>query len=459
MTNKIKLSSYSDLTNYLASNPIDICWYGPRANDVSGFEKILNIKGIISCYSSSDTPKTIPVLTNDTVGLRSKISIDDLAGKLIENGKLLEFVKRNNIKAILPYDSNLDLENFCKDHDIVYYSSSDKLKDELRDKTRIDEISTAIGLETIPGIPGVIDDFNYEDLVNKFGLPLFLHFAEGAGGSGNRIVNNIEEFEKAKKEKSGRRLNVKKYFSGKSCCVDLCVTPYSVLCGPLEEMIIGSPPINSNPTEYVGSSWFENNYSLEFRKNIHDICIRLGNFLREQGFIGAFHPDFLFGENGEIFLTELNMRFGGSCGVVNRIEMKIGKIPYMLQNIFSFDTEKVELDTDEINKKTLQPLNYGLLILKNYFGKPIKLNGSYRSGIYQFEEDKLISTGLSDFEKIDNENLIYISGLPSGDTDTLIEENSFICEVITTQPISNSKSKLNQYGVDLANKIFKEIIL
>lgn len=458
MHNKIKLSSYSDLITHLKSNPINICWYGPRASDVSGLEKILNIKGIISCYSSSDTEKTIPILTNETVGLRQKISIDDLAGKLVENGKLLDFVTKNNINAILPYDSNLDLENFCKEKNIIYYSSSDKLKDELRDKTKIDYISKAIGLETIPGIPGIIDEFDYADLVGKFGLPLFLHFAEGAGGSGNRIVSNLEEFEKVKEEKRGKRLNVKKYFTGKSCCVDVCVTPDSVLCGPLEEMIIGSPPINSNPTEYVGSSWFENNYSYDFRKKIQNICITLGTYLRDKGFIGAFHPDFLLGDMGEIFLTELNMRFGGSCGVVNRIEMKIGRIPYFLQNIYSFDNKNVELNSIQINEEALYPINYGLLILKNYFGKPIKLNNSFKSGIYKLVGDKLETTNCLDFEKLEENEYIYISGLPNSEVNTIVEENAFICEIITTKPISDSKSKLNQDGIDLANIVFKNII-
>jgi hypothetical protein len=456
---KIRISSYSDLLNYLKSEPVRICWYGPRASDVSGFEKLVNITGIISCYSSSDTLKTIPTLTNEKHGFRPKISIDDLAAKFIESGELLEFVNKYNIKAILPYDSNLDLENFCKEHGIIYYSSPDKLKDDLRDKTRIDEISRSIGLETIPGIPGVIDDFDYEDLVSKFKLPLFLHFAEGAGGSGNRIINSVKEFEKVKKEKSGKRLNVKKFFIGKSCCVDLCVTPNAVICGLLEEMIIGSPPINSNPTEYVGSSWFENKYSYEFRVKIHNICTRLGNYLRNKGFIGVFHPDFLFGEKGEIFLTELNMRFGGSCGVINRFEMKTGKIPYMLQNIFSFDDKDVEINDVALSEKSLLPVDYGLLILKNNFGKPIKINKRYKSGIYRIISNKIQSTGLTDFEKLNSEELVYISGLPDSEKGTVVGENAFICEVITQKQISNSQSKLNQYGADLANIVIGSIIL
>lgn len=455
-----KIGSYSEIEKYLKSRqPLAVCWYGPRASDVSGLEKLLNLSGIIACYSSSDIPKTIPTLTNESHGLRPKISIDNLAGKFIENGKLLEFINKNNIKAILPYDSNLDLENFCRRHDIIYYSSSDKLKDELRDKTKIDEISRVIGLETIPGVSGVIDEFAYGDLVSKFGLPLFLHFTEGAGGSGNRIVSDEEEFENVKREKSGHRLNVKKYFIGKSCCVDLCVTPNSVISGLLEEMIIGSPPINSNPTEYVGSSWFENSYPYEFRKKIHDICIRLGNYLRTKGFIGVFHPDFLFGDNGEVFLTELNMRFGGSCGVVNRFEMKMNKIPYMLQNIFSLDNQNVEVDQVLLNEMNLYPIKYGLLILKNYFGKSITLDKQYTSGIYKIVDNKIEFTGIIDFEKFDDPDFIYISGLHGGEINTLVKKNAFICEVITQKPISNSRSKLNQYGVDLANMIFNQIIL
>ncbi len=456
--NTNKIESYFDLKKYLGLRQVSVCWYGPRSTDVSDLDNLLNIEGVISCYSSN-FPKNQHLLVNDIKGRRQKCSIDDLAGIFIIDGKLSNFVEKNNITAILPYDSNPELEKFCETNHINLFSSPDKLKDKLRDKTKIDDISRAIGLPTIPGIPGVIEDFEFEPLATKFGLPLFLHFAEGAGGSGNRIVNTLSEFEKVKTEQKGKRLNVKKYFNGRTCTIDICVTPTAVICGTLEEELIGAEPLNSNPTEYVASSWFENDYSNETRKRICEIGVSLGKLLKSQGFMGCFHPDFLIGDNDEIFLTELNMRFGGSCGAYTKIQIAEQQIPILAIHTLSFTDPDIRFNADKINEKNLSPLNYALLVLKNNLGKSVTILNKYKSGLYSLSGDTIEFIGNIKFVDFKDQDTILLTGLPDSDEDTVIEEGAFICEVMTRFPISNSKNKLNPEGRVLVEKIFSQLIV
>ncbi|MFA5249657.1 MAG: hypothetical protein WC397_03950 [Candidatus Paceibacterota bacterium] len=451
-----KIESYFRLEEYLKSHPISVCWYGPRSIDVSEMGNLLNINGVISCYSSS-FPKDRPFLVNDAGGKRQKYSIDNLAGKLISSGDLFEFIKKNNITAILPYDSTPELEKFCENNHIDFFSSPDKLKNELRDKTKIDDISRTIGLSTIPGVSGTIEDFEFQPMAEKFGLPLFLHFAEGSGGTGNRIVNTSDEFEKVKIEKRGERLNVKKYLTGKSCTIDICVTPTAIICGTLEEMLIGAEPLNSNPTEYVASSWFENDYSCEIRKKICEIGVNLGKLLRSRGFLGCFHPDFLVRDN-EIFFTELNMRFGGSCGAYAKIQIATHQIPMMVVHALSFFDPSLKFEEEKINEQNLLPLDYALLVLKNNFGRPIKVSHKYRSGLYRLSGDMIEPAGDVNFSGLEGDSKILLNGLPDSEEDTIIGEGAFICEVMTRFPISDSKSKLNPEGKKLAGKIFSQLI-
>ncbi|TAK96886.1 hypothetical protein EPO05_00695, partial [Patescibacteria group bacterium] len=436
----VKIGSYSDLKGYLMSNPLSgVCWYGPRTADVSELGGLLSVAGVVSCYGSGKFFNNVPILSNDLEGMRRKCSIDDLAGMLARNGKLQNFVRDNNITSILPYDTTPELEIFCRENNIACLSSSEDLKNKLRDKTEIDNISIEIDLPTIPGVSGFIENFEYNMAVEKFGLPLFLHFAEGAGGTGNYIVNNAKEFEKIKNEKRGKRLNIKKYFSGRSCSIDICVTDTSVICGALEEMLIGAEPLNSNPTEYVGSSWFENDYSLVIRKKICDIGIALGGLLRKRGFLGFFHPDFLV-EGDDVFLTELNMRFGGSCGAYAKAQVTTGKIPLMIVHAITFQNHGLEFETDKINKENLYPLDYALLVLKNNFGKPIRLSHKYGSGIYNIIGDTIQATKRERFGDLKGEDEVLIMGLPDSESNTVIEEGAFICEVVTRFPISDTKS-------------------
>lgn len=452
-----KITSYHDLKNYLETNPIYACWYGPRSSDMSDLDNIIQLAGIVSCYSS-DFPKEMPSLIYENVGEREKFSVDDLAGYFRATGQLNNFVEKNRITAILPYDSNMELEEFCKENRIHFLSSSDHIKDVLRDKTKIDIISRAIGLPTIPGIPGVIDEFEFDFLANKFGLPLFLHFAEGAGGTGNRIVHTEEEFEKVKSEQKGKCLNAKKYFVGRTCTIDICVTPTSVICGTLEEELIGAEPLNSNPTEYVASSWFENNYSYDMRKKISGIGVALGEYVRSKGFLGCFHPDFLIGDDDEIFITELNMRFGGSCGAYSKIQTSTKQIPILALHALAFTDPGLLYDAGKINEENLKPLDYALLVLKNNFGKPIKISRQYKSGIYTTANNDIVFDEKAKFADFNDRNSIFISGLPESNEDTTIHEGAYICEVMTRFPISDTKSKLNTQGKKLVEKIYSQLI-
>lgn len=453
-----KISSYHDLKNYLAANPIRACWYGPRSSDMSDLDNVIQLTGLISCYNSNFT-REVPSITNEGIGKREKFSIDDLAGYFRATGQLNSFIEQNKITTILPYDSNQELEEFCGDNHIQLLSSPDQIKDDLRDKTKIDEISRAIGLPTIPGTPGTIDDFEFETLSSEFGLPLFLHFAEGAGGTGNRIVDTKEEFEKVKLEQKGKRLNAKKYFVGKTCTIDICVTPTSVICGTLEEELIGAEPLNSNPTEYVASSWFENNYSYEMRKKISDIGVALGEYVRSKGFLGCFHPDFLIGDGDEIFITELNMRFGGSCGAYSKIQIASEQIPILALQSLAFTTPNLAFNAEKINEENLKPLDYALIVLKNNLGRPIKISHQYKSGIYTITDNGLIFDGKVEFTDFRDRNSVFISGLPESNEDTIIHEGAYICEVMTKIPISDTKSKLNIQGKELVEKIYSQLII
>lgn len=452
-----KITSLSELVAYQKNPLIHTCWYGPKSSDFLDLQDVIHPTGIVSCYSST-LNSSIPLLTYDGIGERYKFSIDDLADHFVTNGRFEEFAKRNNITSILPYDSNPQLEIFCQQNNIHILSSLESTKNLLRDKTKIDEISRAIGLDTIPGIPGIIDEFEFESLTTMFGLPLFLHFAEGAGGTGNWIVYTKDEFENVKKQQKGKRLNVKKFFNGKTCTIDICVTPAAIFCGNLEEEIIGEEPLNSNPTEYVGSSWFENGYSYEIRRRILNIGLALGKYVRSRGFLGCFHPDFLVGDGDDIYLTELNMRFGGSCGAYNKIQILNNRIPITLLHSIAFSDSAPSLDSEKINNENLKPLNYGFMVLKNNFNKPVTIPHKFKSGIYSIAKNKILYTNKTKLLDMRDAETIFVSGLPESNKDTIIHKGAYMFEVITKFPISDSKSNLNSVGRNLAQRLYSNFI-
>ncbi len=426
-------------------------WFGPRATDVSGLIELLNLSGIIACYGGSELNDKLPVLSGDLSGVREKSSGDDLARALLTNHKYTNFIKKNNFSAVLPYDAPIELEQFCEGNNIKCFSSSSLLKDRLRDKTKVEDIGRSIGLPVIPGISGLMEDFDYKDSVNKFGLPLFLQF-EGSAGSGNYIVKTAKKFNKLKRLKQGGKLNIKKYFVGRSCSIDICVTPKSILCGTLEEMLIGAEPLNTNPTEYVGGSWFESDFPLELRKKVLDIGTKLGKYMKNKGFIGYFHPDFLIAGD-DVYLTEINMRFGGSCGIYAKSEIAEKRVPLMGVHLLSFVNPNQKYDAQKINNLNLQPMNYAFMVIKNTNQNSVIVAKTKKSGVYRLTESNIeFVSSNGNFSNLKGD-LIEIIGLPDSGKDTIVEYGAFICQVVTRFPIIDKQNKLNKIGNEVVQKM------
>jgi hypothetical protein len=448
----VKLASLDDLVPYLKRRPLPaLCWYGPRASDAVCLRSLLQLTGIICCYAA-DLPFTSPVLSPETAGLRRKCSIDDLAGVLIANGQLETFCRATLAGAVLPYDSTPELEAFCSANGLFCLSAKDDLKISLGDKTRIDEVSSAVGLHPIPGLTGSIDDMDFESLVREVGLPVFLHFARGAGGSGNYIVETKDAFDTVKCQRRGQRLNAKRFVTGVSCSMDICVTRQSILCGPLEEMIIGAPPLNSNPTEYVASSWFRGFVSQEVEEEAHQAGLRIGAWARAQGFFGFFHPDFLV-RGDQIFLTELNMRFGGSCGVFAAAELEAGRLPLMIAHILAFLDDEVVFDADAIHARASEPLDQAVMVLKNTKPARVRIEEGRFSGIYRCTDRGIEWTGRSGTARDLVSDELLLTGLPPNGQATIVEPGAFIAQAVTRFPISNRASGLNRRGRKLADDL------
>jgi len=396
---------------------------------------------------------TIPVLSQNKAGQRRNLSVDNFILDIIPNGSLKEFIKTNMIKAILPYDSYVELEAFCQENGVTYLSSTESVKESLRDKTNIDTISRAINLDPISGVTGTVDDFDFETLAEQLNLPLFMHFAEGAGGSGNYIVNNKDEFMAVKQKQRGKRLNVKKFITGRSSSIDICVMRTSIACGHLEEMVIGSAPLADNPTQYVASSWFENGYGLNIRKRIMEICVRLGEHLRNQGFLGIFHPDFLI-TGDKIYLTELNMRFGGSCGIYQMVQNIAGQIPLLTMQALTFTKPDIVIDTEKINLSNLQPQSYAMMVIKNNKKEQVRINPYFLQGCYSFTNGVLSYKHKKTLKDLNQDDELLIYDLPDNGSETLVDPGSYICTIVTRFPISDGYSNLNEVGRSLGELVF-----
>ncbi len=103
---------------------------------------------------------------------------------------------------------------------------------------------------------------------------------------------------------------------------------------PVSAQIIGPPALSELPFGYCGNDFA---YGLDLPDEVlqqcDDILVKVGEYLGRQGFVGAFGVDFLLTETGQVFFTEVNVRFQGSTRLLSEIANSAGESDVVLEHL------------------------------------------------------------------------------------------------------------------------------
>jgi acetyl-CoA/propionyl-CoA carboxylase len=145
----------------------------------------------------------------------------------LDMDKIMEVAKKEGVDAIHPgygfLSENHDFAEKCEKNNIIFVGPKSHCMELTGDKMRCKEIMQKIGVPTVPGSQGIIEDVDKAvEIARDGGYPVLLKSAFGGGGRGIRFANNDEqlrqEFEIASAEsraafgKSG--LYVEKFLQG-----------------------------------------------------------------------------------------------------------------------------------------------------------------------------------------------------------------------------------------------------
>ncbi|HEX9318408.1 MAG TPA: biotin carboxylase N-terminal domain-containing protein, partial [Nitrososphaeraceae archaeon] len=116
----------------------------------------------------------------------------------LDMDKIMEVAKKEGVDAIHPgygfLAENQDFAEKCEKNNIIFVGPKSLCMELTGDKMRCKEIMQKIGVPTVPGSQGIIQDVDKAvEIARDAGYPVLLKSAFGGGGRGIRFANNDEQ--------------------------------------------------------------------------------------------------------------------------------------------------------------------------------------------------------------------------------------------------------------------------
>ena len=247
-------------------------------------------------------------------------------GFLSENKRFVEIIEEHNIKFIGPSSSHIEM---------------------MGNKIKAKELVATHKFQNIPSINNVSDTKDVIKFIDKIGLPVIIKAANGGGGKGMRIINDIDQLEKNIKS---AKIESKKAFGDDTLYVEKFLTSpkhieIQILADSHGNVIsLGERncSIQRKHQKLIEESPCKD-LSVEERDQINNLAI---NFIKSIGYEGVGTLEFLYEKNTFYFL-EMNTRLQ----VEHPITEMVTQTDLVREQILVAAGEKLSLKQNDVSIK------------------------------------------------------------------------------------------------------------
>jgi hypothetical protein len=230
----------------------------------------------------------------------------------------------------------------------------------------------------------------YATLEEKYGA-FMLQDEESSGSKGTYAIKNIDEYIAAvkslKKYSRGRTIVVSKYVHGEPSSIQVCITKYGIFSGGIQKQLIDSQYLGNTKLEGA-NKWGGGEVGGDYPDIVHhqtqEIASIVGSELASHGYKGVFGIDLIITPNNEVYSIEINARLTGYSHIISELQMKNGKIPFMLLHALELGNLNYEVtDTTALPSSNRYKKRASLLILNNTLDEELILKHYIRPGMYK----------------------------------------------------------------------------
>lgn len=258
---------------------------------------------------------------------------------------------------------------------------------------------------------------SYKDLAERYDGAFMLQDEESSGSKGTYAIKSHDDYVEAikslKKFSRGRTIVVSKFVHGETASIQVCVTKYGIFSGGIQRQLIDAPEL-CNPKLAGATKWCGGEVGAEYpdivQHQAREMASVVGSELASHGYRGVFGLDLIITPDNEVYAIEINARLTGYSHIISDMQLREGKIPFMLLHLFELGNLKYEVtDSEALPSISSYSQPASLLIINNPLDDDFVLPHYVRPGIYRQVGSKVVFSrsgySLTDL-KNDNEVLL-----------------------------------------------------
>lgn len=257
----------------------------------------------------------------------------------------------------------------------------------------------------------------YKELNEKYGA-FVMQDEESSGSKGTYIIKNHDHYVEAvtglKRTSYSRSVVISKFIEGLTHSVQVCITKYGIFSSGVQKQLVDSEFLCN--TKLQGATrWCGGELGVEYPDIVQhqatEMATIVGSELASHGYKGIFGIDIILTPENEVYAIEINARHTGYSHVISDMQLKQGKIPFMLLHVLELANQPYEVtDLDSLPSvaRYKKPVSY--LIINNRSNEPVKLEVEIPCGIYKVNNDSLefIKSAIS-IDQLQGDNTILIN--------------------------------------------------
>lgn len=290
----------------------------------------------------------------------------------------------------------------------------------------------------------------------KLRFPLVVQTLHSVGGRDTeRILNKKSWPEKIKSFKE-KLLLVSEEIKGVPLSVEACVLRKGVFYLSPQIQIVDQKELAGEGSfgRFCGYDFTSSLIPVKIQQQCFEIVEKISDYLREKGYKGVFGLDCIWGEDGKVYLIEMNPRLVGTLPTRVWFQLSQKQIPFLAWHLMEFLGASYSVDYKRMQKKYLEPQKGAQLVLYYLGEKPAIVRKGLKAGTYFFDGQKLVYRRAEhSFSKLAQNEFILTDGAPS--RGTVLKPGFTLCQVVTKNSVVDKTLKrLNPWAYRLV-KVLK----
>jgi len=386
--NRRRVRSPADFAAWAEERAPGLAFAGPDPHYGIGLESLVAGYRI----ASIDAPSAVDILRARGVDVFALDATPDAMASLGADGdrstqflldqpQTVAFLKRAATTPLLVFKTSHAIETICRQHGWSLLGAPARLSRRWENKVLFREIAERLSLRQPPGSVVALATATYADLARSLGPRIVMQAAHGFSGARTYDVTDAASFDKAREALRSRHARATAFVPGTPLTQNACVTARGVACSAPFLQVTGEPGLTRHPLGSCGNDWAAMALLGLDPAPFAAMAGTVGQALAREGYRGIFGLDFVLGDDGEVYLIEVNPRLVASIALHTQLELAAGLLPLLARHVLSFldpDADDAPLDAH------LAPLEGAQVILHNLAPGPRRVEGSLVTGVYRW---------------------------------------------------------------------------